>query len=77
MHDGSVATLEEVIEIYAAGGRVIPSGPNAGDGTRNQYKDVLIEPLDLTAAEKADLLAFLRSLDDPAFITDPRFANPW
>ncbi|MEP6653077.1 MAG: MbnH family di-heme enzyme [Myxococcales bacterium] len=77
MHDGSVATLEEVIEIYAAGGRVISSGPNAGDGTRNQYRDVLIGPLDLTAAEKADLLAFLRSLDDPTFITDPRFANPW
>ena len=32
MHDGSIATLEEVVAFYAAGGRNITEGPNAGDG---------------------------------------------
>ncbi|MEO8213123.1 MAG: MbnH family di-heme enzyme [Myxococcales bacterium] len=77
MHDGSVATLEEAIDIYAAGGRVIASGPSAGDGTKNPYKDPLIASLQLTARDKADLIAFLRSLDDPGFVTDIRFSNPW
>jgi cytochrome c peroxidase len=30
MHDGSVATLDEVLDHYAAGGRTIAEGPNAG-----------------------------------------------
>ena len=62
MHDGSLATLEEVIEQYAAGGR--------GDPTT----DPLIKPLSLSSEEKADLLEFLRSLSDPALLEDPRFA---
>jgi cytochrome c peroxidase len=32
MHDGSIATLEQVIDVYADGGRVIENGPNAGMG---------------------------------------------
>ena len=32
MHDGSIATLPEVIDHYADGGRVITDGPLAGDG---------------------------------------------
>ena len=38
MHDGSVATLEEAIDHYAAGGRTIASGPNAGVGRDNPNK---------------------------------------
>ena len=38
MHDGSVATLEEVIDHYAAGGRTITAGPNAGVGNDNPNK---------------------------------------
>jgi cytochrome c peroxidase len=61
MHDGSLATLEEVIDHYDRGGR--------GDPTT----DPQIEPLSLSSEEKADLLAFLRSLTDPDFVADPRF----
>ena len=32
MHDGTIATLDEVLDFYAAGGRHIASGPFAGDG---------------------------------------------
>lgn len=77
MHDGSVATLEEVLDNYAAGGRNITSGPNAGDGRRNPNKSDLISRIDLTAQDKADLVAFLKTLTDHDFITNPKFANPF
>ena len=50
MHDGSIATLEEVIEFYDRGGNA------------NPYLDPELRPLNLTAAEKRALLAFLRAL---------------
>jgi cytochrome c peroxidase len=77
MHDGSVATLEEVIEIYAAGGRNVTSGPFAGDGRYNINKSALIVPIDLSAQEKSDLVAFLKTLTDESLLTSPRFADPW
>jgi cytochrome c peroxidase len=61
MHDGSLETLEDVIEHYAKGGQGHPN------------TDPTIHPLELTAQEKADLVAFLRSLTDEAFLEDPRF----
>jgi cytochrome c peroxidase len=76
MHDGSIATLSEVIDVYAAGGRVIASGPYAGDGTKNPYKHALITGFTLTPEEKQDLLAFLEALTDKAFLVDPRFRAP-
>ncbi len=77
MHDGSIATLGEVIDHYMAGGRNVTEGPFLGDGRANPNKYPLVRPFTLTAEEKADLIAFLESLTDTAFIQDPRFANPW
>jgi len=51
MHDGSIATLEEVVELYDRGG---------GDGPN---KSKLIYKLNLTAQEKTDLVAFLKALN--------------
>jgi cytochrome c peroxidase len=42
MDDGSLATLEGVLEHYAAGGRQILSGPYTGRGHDNPNKDPLI-----------------------------------
>jgi cytochrome c peroxidase len=54
MHDGSIANLEGVIELYDRGGIERPS------------RSKEIRPLSLTAAEKADLIAFLGTLtEDP------------
>jgi cytochrome c peroxidase len=53
MHDGSLATLEEVVEWYDKGGHV---NPNLSDK---------IKPLKLTAQEKADLVAFMRACTGP------------
>ena len=77
MHDGSIATLEGVIDHYSAGGRTIDSGPNAGRGRDNPNKDRLIAGFQLSRQDRADLIAFLESLTDEAVLRDPRFANPW
>jgi len=61
MHDGSVASLEQVIDHYARGGRKSP------------HQDSRIRPLSLSPTERADLVAFLRSLTDREFAADPRF----
>jgi cytochrome c peroxidase len=77
MHDGSIATLEEVIEHYNAGGRTIRTGPNAGVGADSPLRSEFLKPMGLTPQEKRDLVAFLRSLTDSTFLRDPRFTNPW
>ena len=50
MHDGSMATLEEVIEFYDRGGNA------------NRNLDENMVPLHLSKADKEALLAFLRAL---------------
>ena len=50
MHDGSMATLEQVVEHYDRGGVERPS------------RSDLMKPLGLTTQEKADLVAFLKTL---------------
>jgi len=52
MHDGSLATLRDVIDFYSE----LPGTPVLG------HREETLQPLHLTAEEKADLEAFLRSL---------------
>ncbi|WP_199611671.1 cytochrome-c peroxidase [Flocculibacter collagenilyticus] len=59
MHDGSLGTLEEVIEHYNKGAVGIAD------------VSPLIKPLGLTAQEKADLVAFMAALTDPVIIERP------
>lgn len=77
-HDGTTATLSDVIDNYARGGRMV-SAPlaNAGDGRRNRFKDGELHGFTLTDQEKLDLLAFLESLTDQAFIEDPSLSDPF
>jgi cytochrome c peroxidase len=77
MHDGSVETLEEVMAIYQRGGRLIESGPLAGDGKLNPLKDRGLGGMTLSKEQTADLLVYLESLTDVAFLNDPRFQNPF
>jgi len=64
MHDGSVATLEEVVHFYDRGGRPNPS------------LDPEIRPLGLTAEEKSQLAAFLRFLSGEVQYGAPRGTDP-
>ncbi len=77
MHDGSIATLSEVLDHYAAGGRTISAGQNAGDGSTSPLKSNLIVGFELSAQERADVIAFLESLTDEEFLENPAYSNPW
>jgi len=63
MHDGSIETLEEVIDHYNSG------------GANHMHKNTLIQPMNLNEKEKGELLAFLQSLTDDSFVSNPLFAN--
>jgi cytochrome c peroxidase len=77
MHDGSIQTLEEVLEHYARGGRLIESGPNAGDGSLNPNKSAFLNGFAMTEQEKQDLLAFLGALTDEDLLTNPKHSDPF
>lgn len=62
MHDGSIATLEEVIDHYAAGGRSITQGVHAGVGRDHPNRDPRVRGFNLTSSEREQLVAFLKSL---------------
>ncbi len=68
MHDGSLSSLEAVVEHYASGVRTSPTL----DSLLLQHNQPGI-PLDAT--EKANLVAFLKTLTDWDFVRDPRFAE--
>lgn len=77
MHDGSMQTLEEVLDFYAAGGRNITSGPHAGDGRASPFKDELVKSISLSEQDRADIVAFLKTLTDETFLADPRLSDPF
>ena len=77
MHDGSVISLEDALDIHLAGGRNVQSGPFVGDGRANPYKSELIQPIELTPQQRSDLLALLRALGDASLVTNPRLASPF
>ncbi len=73
MHDGSIATLEQVIrDHYALAGKAA-SGPH---GT-SPIRSALIAGFEVTEQEVSDLTAFLQSLTDSSFVQNPKHANPW
>jgi cytochrome c peroxidase len=64
MHDGSMQTLEEVVAYFNAG----------GVGHPNQHPD--IKPLGLSEQERSDLVAFLKTLTDPSFVSNGELSDP-
>ena len=76
MHDGTVATLRDAIAHYQAGGRTILEGKWAGVGSANPYKSGFIQGFEITESEIEDLIAFLESLTDEEFITNPDYRDP-
>jgi cytochrome c peroxidase len=73
MHDGRFNTLQEVLDHYNAHVNAkaklfspLMSASNTGGGTN----------LDLTPQEIADIIAFLNTLADTTFTTNPAFSDP-
>ncbi len=67
MHDGSIETLEQVIDHYAAGGRA----------ARNPNKSEFVTGFEISESEKQDLIAFLGSLTDETLLEEPKLSDPW
>lgn len=77
MHDGRFATLEQVLDHYSTG--LVRNSPNVDPLLLNATNDEFGTPgapLGLTATEKRQIIAFLRTLTDSTFVRDPRFAPP-
>ena len=72
MHDGRFANLEQVIDHYSTG---VQNHPNLSPQLRGPNGQPIVP--NFTAAQKASLVAFLRTLDDPGFATDRRFSDPF
>ncbi|MBK8499503.1 MAG: c-type cytochrome [Flavobacteriales bacterium] len=70
MHDGRFATLEDVVRFYADS--VVLSTPNLD----NHMGAWTSGAMDLDEQERADLVAFLLTLTDPSFVTNPAFSDP-
>ena len=66
MHDGRLATLEAVIDHYS---RDVKPHVNLDGRVRRRGN--------FTASQKAALVAFLKTLSDRAFLTDPKFSDPF
>ena len=64
MHDGRIPTLQAVIAHYASGAPETP------------IKSKLLRPFAISPSETADLVAFLESLTDRSFVTNPAFKQP-
>jgi cytochrome c peroxidase len=70
MHDGRFETLEEVLDFYS-------------DNLQHSYnRDSKLAPnysrgFNLNTQEKKDIIAFLHTLSDSSFVSNPKFSNPW
>ncbi len=70
MHDGRFATLEEVVDFYADD--VVLTTPNLDEHMFPWVND----EIHLNAQERADLVAFMKTLTDETFLNDPAFSDP-
>ena len=68
MHDGRFLTLRAVLEHYS---RKVKPGPTLDPLLKQQTTP----GIPMTAEEQAAMLAFLKTLNDPGFVTDKRFAE--
>lgn len=71
MHDGRFQTLEQVMDFYSGGVHRSPS-----------LDPIMTKPgtgitIGMSPQQKADLVAFLHSLTDEQFITDPALGSPF
>ena len=65
MHDGSLASLDEVISHYESGGK------------KHNNKSEILKPFKLSPKQRKDLKAFLLTLTDLDFISKKEFSSPF
>jgi cytochrome c peroxidase len=76
-HDGSAASLTEVVNHYAKGGRTIFTGAYKGNGASNKFKHAFIGGFKISEMDKINLIQFLLALSDSGFIKNASYQNPF
>lgn len=76
-HDGSVVSLESMIDNYANGGRVITLGSKRGDGRAHPVKASRLQGFYLTEQDKHALMAFLAALKVPSMAASALHQSPF
>lgn len=77
MHDGSVASLKEVLDMYTHGGRIMDYGEQKGDGSKHPNRDRRVHGFRISEEEKQDIISFLLTLNDSSVLTKPEFQDPF
>lgn len=65
MHDGSLSTLDDVLDHYSGG------------GARSVLQSALITGFELTKEDRKAMHAFFESLTDQGLLKNPAFGDPW
>ena len=74
MHDGRFKTLQDVVEHYSSG---VHSHVNVGLAFEEQNPSKKTSGFRFTAGQKTAMIAFLKTLTDRQFVTDPKFSDPF
>lgn len=75
MHDGRFNTLEEVLDHYNA--TDLRNHENVDVLIKSAYNNEIDSTLSLTVQQKTDIIAFLKTLTDQEFLTNPDFSDPF
>jgi len=75
MHDGRFQTLEQVLDHYSD--HVQRQSPNIDPNMLDAANVAFGTQLSLTAKQKQQIVAFLKTLTDSTFVQDPRFSDPF
>jgi cytochrome c peroxidase len=65
MHDGSLPTLESVLQHYSS------------KGSQHKNKNPLIDEIELSSEDEKNIIDFLKTLTDKEFINNPAFSRPF
>ena len=71
MHDGRFNSLDAVVNFYNSG---VQDNPSLDNRLRRNGQPIR---MNLNAGERAALVAFLETLTDTAFLSDPAFSDPF
>lgn len=74
MHDGRFSTLEQVVDFYST---QVVDNPNLSPPLRLPPPGGGVSRPNFSAAQKAALVAFLKTLTDPNLATNPKYSDPF
>ncbi len=76
-HDGSEESLINILKNYERQGRMVNFGDCQGDGSQHPLTDGRLQKFKLTEDQRESLIAFLNTLTDTSYLSNPYFRNPF